>query len=510
MFHHVYANDRSIACKAGDGASRAAFPDTCWTPPQPSPVPIPYPNTAYAKDLTNGIRTVVIQGTEVAKRDVSYFETSTGDEPATSSCGQGLLTGVIRGKAYFFAWSMNVKAEGMNVGRHLDLMGHNHASLPSNTPLFPFVERPWFGSHPCAKEEERIERACAKEDDDEDKQKFRAPKKKRFNLRKTTPGGGSKGPWHWKQDHCDGLEFFPSKEGANEFLNELKSAYNDMLSQEALLNRAKAELTEYLQGAALKAGGKVLAKAGVKQLGGSALPLIGNIAMGLWTAYDVVSAVSSIGELHEMFDDLKEYLGVLKDKLGDFKGLLDRYNKEGGSEALMADVMDGLATINPCTRARKCNLVPYKNKGGAGGKAEPSTGGGCCGGQTGHHLLPGAMARGACPGYNHSDAPTVCVEGRSQNHGSHKRVHDAFDGIIRGLQKAGKVKNGKISVDDAINAAAASHMAAFPLSRCSIKCIKAQLKGYYEELCPNAQLNAVDKMGKVVSDDTGGADTSSE
>ena len=99
----VFANDNSICCKAGPGASYAASPDTCWTPPQPSPVPIPYPNTAYSTDLTNGTKTVFIEGTEAAKKDVSYFATSTGDEPATSSCGQGIATGVINGKAYFSA-----------------------------------------------------------------------------------------------------------------------------------------------------------------------------------------------------------------------------------------------------------------------------------------------------------------------------------------------------------------------------------------------------------------------
>ena len=38
------------------------------------------------------------------------------------------MTSVNRGKVYFIAWSMDVKAEGENVVRHLDMTTHNHAS----------------------------------------------------------------------------------------------------------------------------------------------------------------------------------------------------------------------------------------------------------------------------------------------------------------------------------------------------------------------------------------------
>lgn len=509
MFHHVYANSRSICCKAGDGASKAAFPDTCWTPPQPSPAPIPYANTAYASDLTNGTKTVFIQGSEIAKKDVSYFAKSTGDEPATSSCGQGIITGVIRGKAYFFSWSMNVSAEQHNVCRHLDMMGHNHASQPTNTPLFPFLERPWFGNHDCHAEEKRIEKACKKEEEekDEQKKKLRPPKKRRFNLARKKPASGpdkSSGQWHWTDDHCDGLELKPSLTAAQDMLKEAEEAYKSFDVQQTLLNKAKGELYDFLQKAALKGGGKLLAKAIGKQAAGSALPVIGNIAMGLWTAYDIYSTYQDLDQLKELYDEVVDYVDTLKDKLDDFKGFLDRYKKEGASEALMADMMDVLAQINACTRYRKCMLVPYRNKFG-GSAVEPANKGGCCPGQTGHHIVPDALTKnGACPGYNKGDAPTVCVEGKGHDHGSHKRVHDAMDAALRvGANKA----NGTISMDGAINAAVASHMAAFPLSKCSPDCIKAQLEAYYKDpkRCPNAQLPAVDKDGKVIQDDASGS-----
>jgi hypothetical protein len=109
---------------------------------------------------------------------------------------------------------------------------------------------------------------------------------------------------------------------------------------------------------------------------------------------------------------------------------------------------------------------------------------------------------GACPGYNKGDAPTVCVEGRGHDHGSHKRVHRAMNAALR-VGATG----GTISMDGAINAAVASHAAAFPLSKCSPGCIRAQLEAYYKEKCPNATLPALDQDGKIIEGDaTSGAD----
>lgn len=34
MANEVFANGREIACKAGSGKTIAAFPDTCFTPPE--------------------------------------------------------------------------------------------------------------------------------------------------------------------------------------------------------------------------------------------------------------------------------------------------------------------------------------------------------------------------------------------------------------------------------------------------------------------------------------------
>jgi len=113
-----------------------AFPDVCFTPPQtpatPPGVPIPYPNTGMASDATSGSKQVKISGKEVMLKDKSYFKRSTGDE-AGCAPKKGVLTSVNRGKIYFTSWSMDVKFEGENVVRHLDMTTHNHASQPSNT-----------------------------------------------------------------------------------------------------------------------------------------------------------------------------------------------------------------------------------------------------------------------------------------------------------------------------------------------------------------------------------------
>jgi hypothetical protein len=142
MANEVYANGMEIACKAAAGKSAAAFPDTCLSPPSPpaGPVPIPYPNTAFASDTTKGTTTVMISGQEVMMKDQSTFKKSIGDEAATKSLGMGVVTHTIQGEASFVAWSMDVKFEGANVDRHLDLMLHNEQCDPANTPPYIYVD----------------------------------------------------------------------------------------------------------------------------------------------------------------------------------------------------------------------------------------------------------------------------------------------------------------------------------------------------------------------------------
>lgn len=152
MANDVFANGREIACKAGSGKSVAAFPDVCFTPPQtpatPPGAPVPYPNTGFESDTANGSKKVKISKKEVLLRNSSYFKKSVGDE-AGCAPKKNVITSVNRGKIYFIAWSMDVKVEGKNVVRHLDLTTHNHASAPGATPPFPDLSEMSVGGKSC-------------------------------------------------------------------------------------------------------------------------------------------------------------------------------------------------------------------------------------------------------------------------------------------------------------------------------------------------------------------------
>lgn len=164
MGNEVYANGREVSCKAAAGKSICAFPDVCMTPPQtpatPPGVPIPYPNTGVASDCTGGSKNVKISGEEVLLKDKSYFKKSTGDE-AGSAPMKGVITHTNRGKVYFNSWSMDVKFEGENVVRHLDLTTHNHASVPGDTPTWPYLDQMSMAlDHPCVNDVKKEHEAC--------------------------------------------------------------------------------------------------------------------------------------------------------------------------------------------------------------------------------------------------------------------------------------------------------------------------------------------------------------
>lgn len=164
MGNDVFANGREIACKEADGKSICAFPDVCMTPPEnpatPPGVPVPYPNTGLAKDTTSGSRSVKISGKEVMLKNKSYFKKSMGDE-AGAAAKKGVVTSVNRGKVYFTAWSMDVKCEGENVVRHLDMTTHNHGSGP-NTGPWPYADASAMAveGHPCKGMADDVKAKC--------------------------------------------------------------------------------------------------------------------------------------------------------------------------------------------------------------------------------------------------------------------------------------------------------------------------------------------------------------
>jgi hypothetical protein len=144
---NVFANGREISAKKDDNKSICAMPDVCLSPPSPpaGPIPIPYPNTASSDDTDSGSKSVKIGGSEVGLKNASNYKSSKGDEAATRTLGMGVVTHTIQGKMKHAAWSMDVKIEGQNAIRHMDLTTHNHINNPNialvlnkakqNTPL---------------------------------------------------------------------------------------------------------------------------------------------------------------------------------------------------------------------------------------------------------------------------------------------------------------------------------------------------------------------------------------
>ncbi|HEY5909319.1 MAG TPA: DUF4150 domain-containing protein [Verrucomicrobiae bacterium] len=128
MSKNVFANGKEISAKKDDNKSICAMPDVCLSPPSPpaGPVPVPYPNTAQGSDTSDGSKTVKIGGDEAGLKDSSNYKKSSGDEAATKSLGMGVVTHTIQDKMKHAAWSMDVKFEGENVIRHMDMTTHNH------------------------------------------------------------------------------------------------------------------------------------------------------------------------------------------------------------------------------------------------------------------------------------------------------------------------------------------------------------------------------------------------
>ena len=165
MVNQVFANGREVACAAGVGKTICAMPDVCFTPPEnpatPPGVPVPYPNTAMASDTTDGSKSVMISGKEIMLKNKSYFKTSTGDE-AGCAAKKGVVSSKNKGKVYFINWSMDVKFEGENAVRHLDMTTSNHGSPLANEAIpWPFVDTASASMTAlCAKDIVKEETAC--------------------------------------------------------------------------------------------------------------------------------------------------------------------------------------------------------------------------------------------------------------------------------------------------------------------------------------------------------------
>ncbi len=142
----------------------------------------------------------------------SHFKKSTGDE-AGSAPKKGIVTGRNTGKVYFISWSMDVKIEGENVVRHLDMTTHNHASDPGNTAPWTYQDRMALGmkTGECSDEIDAAKKACG---DD-------------LNRKATCPPEG--------QDLANARSKFDSQRKAGASKTELNSIRSDIRQRERKL-----------------------------------------------------------------------------------------------------------------------------------------------------------------------------------------------------------------------------------------------------------------------------------
>jgi ribosomal protein L24 len=118
-------NGQTVVHETSDGVLNTS-PDVCLTPVGSAIVPIPYSNVAFAKDTSNGSKTVTVDGNPIMLKE-SVFYKSTGDEPGVA---KGISSGTTGSVAKFVNYSFDVMVEGRNVCRRMDLMTSNKGNTP--------------------------------------------------------------------------------------------------------------------------------------------------------------------------------------------------------------------------------------------------------------------------------------------------------------------------------------------------------------------------------------------
>ncbi|HEX3020178.1 MAG TPA: DUF4150 domain-containing protein [Chitinispirillaceae bacterium] len=130
--------NKMTAVHKGSAGICQCFPDVCKTPSAPSPIPVPYPNIAMSSNAADTAPTVSADGNPIML-NTSKFAMSTGDEAGSL---MGVVSNKVKGSANPQSWSMDVKADGKNVFRQLDLMLNNGGSKPTNTAPGPNNQPP--------------------------------------------------------------------------------------------------------------------------------------------------------------------------------------------------------------------------------------------------------------------------------------------------------------------------------------------------------------------------------
>lgn len=346
----------------------------------------------------------------------------------------------------------------------------------------------------------------------------------------------------WKDKHCGPALFTVNSVNLEERMKKLSEISDTMFAdiQEYAEDLGLSIAKERLKNYALAAGGRYAATglcaaagaaAGAPAAGVGAVPgaavgggvcavaaTVVNIASGLWNLYSGARAVAQswqkIDKMLDILSSVRNNAQVVLDAAQDPKALKTVQSELGEAMAAAADA-------SPCLKARKCYLVPYETKrkqgpdsmdqrgpGGIGmfdagfargGIADLSDSRGCCPGQTGHHLLPETMFKN-CAAYTkskHAAAPTVCAEGVNHSQGSHGKLHDALDDILRRHHGKGE----PLSMDQATDHAVKSMEDSEVGDHCKAQCLKDQLKRFYDTLPCTPE--AKDSGGRLVGPNQG-------
>lgn len=310
----------------------------------------------------------------------------------------------------------------------------------------------------------------------------------------------------WKDDHCGALLFNPNADPRllQQRMEELTEGAQDM--KEDLLDVLEGIAPDIAADMAVTYGQRALARQAAAALCGPGAAVctgalaVYNIASGLWTAWSAWDQISSVTDMVE------GQLQRLNDIQGHAQEVIDAMDNPEELQRLREEMLDEMAQAvqeNDCIQARRCFLVPYRNKGqqiprynqqATNGRAglfdDPSPfsladSRGCCPGQTGHHLIPESWLNDGsggsrCSNYNHRAAPTACLEGYDGRYGSHGDAHQQLNNEIERRQAAGE----ELTMDQAIDLAVDGYTRpGSPGSNCARhkECLKEQLKQYYED-----------------------------
>lgn len=369
----------------------------------------------------------------------------------------------------------------------------------------------------CREERSAIERRC---DVDRGESNRFFDGRQRFNnrrSRRSQPGRPNRTVqarrMTWKDKHCGAALFQLGGPNVRDRLRELTDQtdayFEDIRDYAADLGAEVAEdaLTRYGAAAGGRYVGSALCGPAVKVC--AAAMTVVNAVHGVWSIFSTgVTVARARTQISDTIDRLAAIRGNAESILraAENPGELPEIQRE------LSEQMSALAQADPCLNARRCYMVPYTSRGRQGHGTELDMGGGtlsgdggpglfdagmldlsdsrgCCPGQTGHHLLPAAMMSG-CAAYGrsqHGAAPTVCVEGATQNMGSHGRVHDETDSLLEQNHGAGQTMSMSSAIDLVTDAYARSGVGA----HCDVDCIKQQLQNFYNTLeCTPEPINS--------------------